>query len=154
MGHGGDGGRWSRRARRRRWSSLKNDSHSVFPLEVKPLLVGHGSVRCRSSYWPARKTTIKGDEYFMGYTGTMGRRVWAIVKGIVWHRRKTSLFLLFHARLRLLGRPGEGSHYFIIFKHVDSLPSFFSPRSSWAWPVDWENSVLTFVDPLGRCRGV
>lgn len=27
---------------RRRWSSLKNDSHSVFPLEVKPLLVGRG----------------------------------------------------------------------------------------------------------------
>ena len=67
---------------RRRWSSLKNDSHSMFPLEVKPLLVGQGlrSWQAGSSYWPDRKTTIKGDEYFMGYAGTIGRGVWAIVK--------------------------------------------------------------------------
>ena len=79
---------------RRRWSSLKNDSHSMFPLEVKPLLVGQGlrSWQAASSYWPDRKTTIKGDEYFMGYTGTIGRGVWAIVKPLSGlNARQTSL---------------------------------------------------------------
>lgn len=129
---------------RRRWSSLKNDSHSMFPLEVKPLLVGQGlrSWQAGSSYWLARKTTIKGDEYFMGYTGTIGRRVWAIVKALSgWNARQTSLspfdsgFLVVVKRTR-----GPWLHYFIIFKHVAFsstrtpcfLSSFFT-RPNWAW---------------------
>lgn len=66
----------------------------MLPLEVKPLLVGQGSaiLASHSSYWLATKTTIKGDEYFIGYTGTIGRRVWAIVKALSgWNARQTSL---------------------------------------------------------------
>lgn len=72
----------------------KKSSHSVFPLEVKPLLVRRQNSKLPESFshWPATKTTIKGDEYFMGSRGTMGLRVWAIVRVLSVRTREAKLF--------------------------------------------------------------
>lgn len=112
----------------------------MFPLEVKPLLVGQGlrSWQAGSSYWPDRKTTIKGDEYFMGYTGTIGRGVWAIVKPLSGRNARQTSLSPFDSWL--LGRREKPCapplfYYFQTRRLLLLSPLLFSFFSwlNWAW---------------------
>lgn len=102
----------------------------------------------RFSHWPATKTTIKGDEYFMGYSAMAQ---WDAVYGplsghcLVANARRALFLFLSHwfplfflfsslsfSPFLFLSTLAYSFHYFIIFKHVTFLarpflPLFLSP---------------------------